>query len=140
MGADLERWLLKVTCGFRAVAQQVVPLQWLKVLFGEAALASPIGLYMHATIGTQLTTTDEIEFGGYRDSRGQSGAEVSFYGFRFTLDLRGEERTHRPNDAGSLKLHHPEGIWFEHGGRPSLFLWFHWLNSPFADGLVVNVP
>ncbi len=125
-GLDVERWLLKVACGVRAVLKQDVPVDWLRMLFGQSEIPSPLGLYMHVPLGQSVHGTAGITFATYSRPEGQSGAEVILDGVRFTLDLKGDGRTHRQSDAGSLKVYRPSGLWFDHSGSTTFHLGLEW--------------
>jgi len=82
-------------------------------LFGQKEILPPRGLRMHAPIGKKIDGQPGIQFATYTGLQGQSGAEVSFHNIRFTLDLSADNRVHRADDIGSLKVYHPGGIWFQ---------------------------
>lgn len=136
-GVDVERWLLKVTCGVRAASKQDVPLEWLEFLFGSAELPPMLGLYMHVRDDHRVTESLGIQFATYTRADGPSGGELVMDGVRFTLDLRGDRGTHRPEDIGSLKIYRPNGIWFDHFGAATFLLGFEWGDRIAAPNSVV---
>ena len=59
-GHDLERWCLKVLCGFLARASRPVPERSVRALFGydSCAILEPHGLYVYAQIGDMRSGGD----------------------------------------------------------------------------------
>ena len=127
-GQNLERWLVKVLCGLLAIAKESVPLGLLEILFGYREIVAPRGLRMHAPLGEIISASrGEVSYGTYRGVDGAvSGAEVSFDGVRFILDLKGEGRVGREIDEAAAKLHRPNAVWFDHSGAPPFYLGFEW--------------
>jgi len=136
-GVDVERWLLKVTCGVRAASKEEVPLEWLEFLFGSSELPPMLGLYMHVPVGKSVTERFGIQFATYTRAEGPSGGELVMDGVRFTLDLRGDQSTHRSEDIGSLKIYRPNGIWFDHFGAATFLLALDWGDRVAAPNSVV---
>jgi hypothetical protein len=98
------------------------------------------GLYMQVPVGETIQSAWSVEFGIYQDDYGTSGAEVSLCGVRFILDLRGRQQTHRAGDVGSMKVYRPKGIWFEHSGATTFYLWLEWGDVLAAyESVVLNV-
>jgi hypothetical protein len=139
-GVDVERWLLKVACGVRAVSANDVPDEWLRMLFGYSELPSPRGMYMYLRLGETIRETRGLQFGLYRRGGAPSGAEIVFDGVRFTLDLVGERRTHRDSDIGSLMVYRPSGIWFDHADSATFHIGFEWGARVAATESVVVHP
>jgi hypothetical protein len=133
-GYDLERWLLKVACGFRVV---LGGQEWVQMLFGDLDICPPIGLRMRIPLGKSLRAPHGIQFVMYRDEQGPSGAEVSIHGVRLTLDLRGRDRTKRPGDKDAIPVYRPIGLWFDHSGRTTFLLSFHWEGRGASDDSLV---
>lgn len=139
-GRDVERWLLKVTCGVRAAEKKDVSLEWLRMLFGYSELPAPLGLYMHAPLGQIIHGTMGVQFAVHRRAEELSGAEVILDGVRFTLDLKGDGRVLRQADLGAMRVHRPSGIWFDHAGATTLHLALEWGERPDAEqSLVIDV-
>ncbi|MRG91673.1 hypothetical protein [Polyangium spumosum] len=139
-GKNLELWILKVLCGSFAADGIKVPVDWLRLLFGYTDLAAPSGLYMQVPVNKTIESAWSVSLGAYQDDRGTSGAEVSLCGVRFILDLRGERRAHRKSDIGSMKLYRPRGIWFDHSGATTFYLWLDWGVAPAAyESVVLDV-
>jgi hypothetical protein len=139
-GVDVERWLLKVACGVRAAAKEDVPRDWLQMLFGYTEIVSPRGLYMHVPAEKIVHETKGVQVGAYKRGGSPSGAEVIFHGVRLTLDLVGDRGTHRESDVGSLKVHRPSGIWFDHKGSTTFHIAFEWGDQLGAhESVALNV-
>jgi hypothetical protein len=139
-GPDVERWLLKVACGSRAVEKKEIPFEWLRLLFGSSEIPPPRGLYMDVPLGQTLHATRGVQFAGYRRGEDQSGAEVVIDGLRFTLDLAGDRRVQRPSDAGAVRIYRPSGLWFDHAGSTTSHLAFEWAEDTGpAQSVVFNV-
>jgi hypothetical protein len=139
-GKNLELWMLKVLCGTFASEGLEIPVDWLQLLFGYRDLDVSCGLYMQVPVGQSVNSAWSVALGIYRDDRGTSGAEVSLCGVRFILDLRGERRVHRESDIGSMKVYRPKGIWFDHSGATTFYLWFEWEDLPAAyESVVLDV-
>jgi len=99
-----------------------------------------MGLYMHIRPGEKIHATAGVQYGGYKRVDGPSGAEVVLDGVRFTLDLIGDQRTHREDDVGSLKLYRPSGIWFDHADAATFHIGFEWGDLvASAQSVVVHV-
>ena len=126
--------------GVRAAAKQDVPVDWLHMLFGYTEIVSPRGLYMHVPAGKTVQETKGVQVGAYKRDGNPSGAEVIFHGVRLTLDLIGDGGTHRESDAGSLKVHRPSGIWFDHKGNTTFHIAFEWGDRVAAyESVALNV-
>jgi hypothetical protein len=140
-GSAFERWMLKAACGFLVAERGAAPLEWLRTLFGETEIDPPCGLYMHLDITRPLHgEVGKLQFGLFRDRAGVSGAVATFDAVTFTLDLRGNGRTVRPSEVGSLRMLRPLGIWFDRGGFTRFYLAFDWGASKSAeDSVVFNV-
>lgn len=142
-GPDIEKWMLKVACGFRALEGDELPRSWLEILFGVADFVHPAGLQMVVPIGARVPAEHGVEFGTYRNERGaQSGVEIAVQGIRFTLSLN-DRSVYRASDIGAKIVYHPGGVWFTHGGKGALCLSFAWGDRPRSADTVsieVNVP
>jgi len=57
-GHDLERWCLKALCGLVARVKKPIPELWPRILFGEASILHPRGLYFFARVGELLAGDD----------------------------------------------------------------------------------
>jgi hypothetical protein len=139
-GVDVERWLLKVGCGVQAAAKKELPLEWLRMLFGQAEITPPCGLYMHVPVDGTVRETKGVQVGGYMRAGVPSGTDVALHGIRLTLDLVGDGGTHREVDVGSLKIYRPSGLWFDHKGKTTFHLAFEWGKQLAAtQSVVLNV-
>jgi hypothetical protein len=126
VGIDVERWLLKVACGILAAGKRPVPDDWVRILFGRADLGPRRGLYMHVPVGKTVHENGGVACGLFSRAGVPTGIDFTFDGVRLALDMIGDLGTHRESDVGSIKIHRPSGIWFDHQGSSSFHLGFEW--------------
>lgn len=147
-GSRLERWFLKTTLNFSAVAGTAggwdldpsatmsrPPSTLVAAAFGKKELKRPLGLYSAQNLGEDVDLADEVHFSTLLAPGGMLvGAMFRFRGLRFLLYLSKHPLTSTilPTDprVGSVKLsaalYHLSAINWDVGGIRSHYIHFRW--------------
>lgn len=135
-GYDVERWLLKMFCGYIHLDGDPVPEAWLRILFGEGPIRPPGGLHLNVNVGERLDEDiHAIAFETARNAAGERvGCAVLLRGFRFLLSLDGK-RVYGLDELGKQSVLRPKHIRWLHGRtRVGYRVEFHWPSEGKSAG------
>jgi hypothetical protein len=138
---DLERWLLKLLCGFHFVFGKAkssgwtVPREWLDILFHGRPFPPRCGLFVERTpgvareLGAKMSVLPVIAAGKL------VGVDVTLSGLRLVLLMDASE----PVDATRVQygdmMHRPDGIVLWGPGTTAAIM-LHWPGPPHNSRLV----
>ena len=96
-GHDLERWLLKILCGFvysrnlwsTDGTEVSIPTNWVQILFGNADFSDGQGLYICTQLGHQFSGPFGLKLRPIGDSNGLNGIGVLVCGYELILSMTG---------------------------------------------------
>ncbi|MBS2014031.1 MAG: hypothetical protein JST00_14170 [Deltaproteobacteria bacterium] len=134
-GIDLERWLLKMLCGYTVLDGDPVPLAWQRLLFGYEEIRRPSGLHMNVAVGQTIGGGEHaIELATAYDTEGRRvGCSVTLHGYRFLLGLDGRS-IGGLEDFGKETLMRPREVkWRAPTGSYRLFFEWPWSDRPSPD-------
>lgn len=125
-GIDVERWMLKVLCGYTVLDGDPVPLAWQRLLFGYDEIRLPSGLHVNVAIGDMVGGADrKIEFATAYNAEGERvGCAITLHGYRFLLGLDGK-RVFAADELGRQSMMRPRELKFT-GSRGNYRLRFEW--------------
>jgi hypothetical protein len=125
-GIDVERWMLKMLCGYTVLDGDPVPLAWQRLLFGYDEMRLPSGLHVNVAIGDSIGGADgQIKFStAYNAGDERVGCAVTLHGYRFLLSLDGK-RVFGADELGKQSMMHPRELKFT-GPRGNYRLRFAW--------------
>jgi hypothetical protein len=138
-GYDVERWLLKVLCGFVCLDGDAVPEPWVRLLFGYHDFLAPRGLNMNVRRGETIDESVGVIFETGRNANAERvGCAVTLLGFRFLLSLDGR-RMYGMEDLGKESLYRPAHIrWVHEVSKAEYVVGFTWYPQ-VGDGFTLNV-
>ena len=124
-GIDVERWFLKVLCGYTVLDGDPVPLAWQRLLFGYDEIRLPSGLHVNVAVGDAIGGEKRIEFATAYDAGDKRvGCAISLHGYRFLLGLDGK-RVFGADELGKQSMMRPRGLTWT-GPRGNYRLRFEW--------------
>lgn len=124
-GIDVERWILKMLCGYTVLDGDVVPLAWQRLLFGYDEIRLPSGLHVNVAVGDTIGGGGKIEFAtAYNAEDERVGCAVTLHGHRFLLSLDGK-RVFGADELGKQSMMRPRELTWT-GPRGNYRLRFDW--------------
>ncbi len=96
-GHDLERWLLKILCGFACSGSLPldfdrdisIPKGWCEILFGNSDFAPNQGLYVCKDIGHQFKARGDLAFMAITNNERLTGFGMYICGYELILSMSG---------------------------------------------------
>jgi hypothetical protein len=139
-GPDIERWLLKMLCGYLTLTKDPIPEAWTRILFCYNDIVDPCGLHINVALGEDfLKSKDSIGIDvARRGDDALSSCRVTLHGYQFLLGLDGE-RIYDDTEIGKQSVLRPAEIRWVHTKSGATYrLAFTWHDSRPRDAITVS--